>query len=170
MSKDHSDIPVQNVVVKVTAETEFASYLAMINNAVDSKMFHDRFVLRDGERVNLLDSGACAYFVSSVLVIFKKIESFHGTVRSTVIDLERSGWQLVEDEKPKPGDVLVWSAEFIESVGETHAHIGFYVGDKEAISTLRGVVIKHGDRPDHKWSDIVKVYRLPESKWGPQAK
>lgn len=157
-------IPAPPEVVQATAETEFASFLAVVGNSVGSRMFRTFFVLRDGEPVDALQDGgrSCAFYVSSVLTIFKKIGSFHNTVRSTVADLEGSGWELVADLTAlRPGDVLVWSARVID--GEPHAHIGFHVGDDQAISTSNrtGTPVRHHDHPNHAWTEIERAYRLP---------
>lgn len=93
------------------------------------------FYVRTEERgeFDALDDGynSCAFFVSSVLYVFKKLSDFHGTVSSTVEDLKKCGWQEVE--KPQPGDVLVWEPKkFPEGVV---SHIGFYIGDGKAVST-----------------------------------
>jgi hypothetical protein len=95
------------------------------------------------------------------LTIFKKIGSFHNTVYSTVKDLKQSGWQEVDVDRLMPGDVLVWDAEELE-VGR-HAHIGFAIGDDQAISTSyeTGTPVVHHDHPNHAWSSIARAYRLP---------
>lgn len=97
-------------------------------------MFRNFYVhTPDRGEFDALSDGAnsCAFYVSSVLVIFKKIASVHGTVNSIIKDLEKSGWQ--EAKKPKPGDVLVWEAQkFADGLRE---HIGFYIGNNQAIST-----------------------------------
>jgi hypothetical protein len=158
------DIPVPPDVVRATPGTEFASFLAVVRHSVGSHTFRTFYVLRDGEQVDALRDGelSCAFFVSSILTIFGKIGSFHTTVRSTVEDLERSGWRPVEHpDAVQPGDVLLWSAQLID--GERHAHVGFCVGDGQAVSTSNetGTPVLHHDHPNHPWSSIIRAYRLP---------
>jgi len=114
----------------------------------------------DGSEFDAIEDGAnaCAFFVSSVLTIFNKIEAVHGTIASTIKDLEQSGWQVVE--QPSPGDVIVW-APSETSLG--HAHIGFYVGKNEAISTSASQreVIRHELNFGSHKRKITHIYHLP---------
>ena len=48
-----------------------------------------------------------------------------------VKDMIDNSW--TETKKMKPGDVLVWEKKTFED-GKSHRHIGFYLGDKKAIS------------------------------------
>ena len=112
----------------------FKSYLQVIRNSVGSNMFRN-FYVKTTERseFDALDDGynSCAFYVSAILVIFKKMSDFHGTVDRTIEDLKKSGWQ--EANEPEPGDVLVWEPkQFPEGRVK---HIGFYVGDGKAVST-----------------------------------
>jgi hypothetical protein len=92
------------------------------------------FLVETGSRgeFDALDDGenSCAFYVSSILVIFKKIARVHGLVSRVVDDMKQSGW--LEVTEPKIGDVLVWEADKIPGSG--HEHIGFYIGNNEAIS------------------------------------
>lgn len=112
----------------------FKTYLQLVRNSVGSNMFRNFYVhTKDKGEFDALDDGenSCAFYVSSVLVILKKMSGVHGTVGSTTKDLKKSGWQ--EAKKPKPGDVLVWEAQkFADGLRQ---HIGFYIGDDRAIST-----------------------------------
>jgi len=162
-------IPVPKDVVQATPETEFKSYLQVIRNSVGSNMFRNFYVLKNGELYDALNNGgsACGFYVSAILVIFKKIGSFHNTVYSTIKDLQASGWQEVTE--PRPGDVLVWDAEELET--GLHSHIGFYIGDGDAVSTSdeTGTPILHHEHPNHKWHSIARVYRLPHWDFGTRA-
>jgi Bacteriophage peptidoglycan hydrolase len=112
----------------------FKSYLKVVNNSVGSNLFRNFYVQTDDRgEFDAFDDGenSCAFFVSAILVIFKKIQAMHGTVQSTIEDLNKSGWQLVN--RPKAGDVLVWEAQQFDD--GLKAHIGFYLGDNKAIST-----------------------------------
>lgn len=162
-------IPVPKDVVEATPKTEFQSYLKVVRNSVGSNMFRNFYVLKNGELYDALHDGgrSCGFFVSAILTIFKKIDSFHNTVYSTVKHMKDFGWQEVTDLKP--GDVIVWEAEELET--GSYAHIGFYIGDGEAISTSdeTGTPILHHEHPNHKWSTIARVYRLPQWEFGTRA-
>lgn len=111
----------------------FKTYIKLLHNSVGSNLFRNFYVESSDQGVfDALKDGvnSCAFYVSSVLVIFKKISAVHGTVQSTVKDLQESGWQLVD--KPKEGDVIVWEAQqFDDGLKE---HIGFALEDNKAIS------------------------------------
>lgn len=109
------------------------SYLAMIKNSIGANTFRNFYADVDGVRKDILENGnlSCAFFVSNILHIFKLIESGHTTVTSTVKDLERSGWEKIEELKE--GTVLHWEGVDFGTTG-IHEHIGFYVGNNEAVS------------------------------------
>jgi len=158
-------VPVPQFVVEPTAETEFKTYLQMIKNSVGTHMFRNLFVMRDGQVFDASGNGqrSCAFFVSSILVIFKKIGSFHKTVYSTIKDLHAHGWVEVDDLRP--GDVIIW--EPIEGENGAYSHIGFYIGDDTAVSAsdTAGAPIAHHKNQTN-WTEIARVYRLPEWKLG----
>lgn len=99
-------------------------------------MFRNFYVetSRRGE-FDALDDGenSCAFYVSSVLVVFKKISGIHGLVGRVIDDMKGSGW--IEVDSPQPGDVLVWEAQ--EFPDGRHEHIGFCISEGRAISTSR---------------------------------
>ncbi len=112
-----------------------SSYLAAIRDSVGSKMFRHLYAIDEhGNRSDILKNGrlSCAYYVAFILYHFKLIGDGHATVTSTIKDMEKSGWTVVNT--PEPGDVLVWetSTEHVED--ESHEHIGFYLGDGRATS------------------------------------
>ncbi len=128
----------------------FDTYIAVIKNSVGSKMFRNSYAKINDKKTDILQNGmlSCAFFVSSILVLFKLIKEIHGTVDGTVRDLEQSGWQ--KTTKPKIGSVIVW--EKIDFGNKNfHKHIGFYIGNNKAISTnnfknnfkKRQIVIHH---------------------------
>lgn len=95
----------------------FKTYVQLIRNSVGTEMFRNFYIqTADGEEMDALSDGSnsCAFFVSAVLTLFKKHTGVHGTVKSTVADLHRSGWQVVDKETMQAGDVVVWDAVEIE--------------------------------------------------------
>ena len=145
----------------------FKSYLQFIRNSVGSNMFRNFYVetSQKGE-FDALDDGenSCAFYVSSILVIFKKISGVHGLVSRVIDDMKQSGWNEVD--KPKPGDVLVWEAQ--EFPDGSHEHIGFYIGNNRAISTSR--TAKTPIEHDMDFGDanrkITQIFRM--DSWGGQ--
>lgn len=110
---------------------QFDTYISVIENSVGSYLFKNLYVSIDGVKKDATEDGwlSCAFFVSSILVMFKFIKEIHGTVSSTIRDLKESGW--VEINEPVIGSVIIWKA------GEKtngHSHIGFYIGDGLAVS------------------------------------
>ncbi len=86
----------------------------------------------DGRKQDITKNGkdSCAYFVSTVLLRFDLVKEIHATVAGTIKDLEDFGWFKLK--KPKKGAVLVWEKK---KIGESESfHIGFYLGNKKAIS------------------------------------
>lgn len=120
------------------------TYLAMINNSVRSELFKNFYVEEDGKEYDAMREGrlSCAFYVSGILKMFDLAGGIHGTVEGTTKDLEENGWWKIE--KPEIGSVLVWEGKTYDD-GEIHKHIGFYVGDDEAISnsTEKGCPVKH---------------------------
>jgi hypothetical protein len=109
------------------------TYLAVLANSVGCNTFRTLYAEVAGVRQDITRDGelSCAFFVSSILKIFDWVKGVHGTVAGTVRDLEQSGWQVAPE--PSPGTILVWEAQ-VDEAGETHAHIGFYLGDQRAVS------------------------------------
>lgn len=110
----------------------FPTYLEMIKRSIGSTMFRTSFALVNGKKKNLLESGriSCAFFVSSLLLMFKLIADQHATVSGTVTDLKKFGWKKIS--KPKPGCIIVWDKDDFGS--GLHDHIGFYLGNHIAVS------------------------------------
>lgn len=119
--------------------------LSVIAQSVGAQMFRNNFAVVDGKEVDLCRDGklSCAFFVSSVLAMFRRIGAVHTTVSGTVKDLEGSGWVRISE--PEVGCVVVWEAIQEPGIPESHRHIGFYVGDEKAISNSSslGYPVKH---------------------------
>jgi len=138
----------------------YKSYIRLIYNSIGSNMFRN-FYVETPERgeFDALDDGynACAFYVSAVLVIFKKISGIHGTVDSTIKDLQESGW--IQVNEPKEGDVIIWEAQQFNDGSKEH--IGFSLGNGKAISIswTKKTPIEHSDTFDGK-RKIVNIFIL----------
>jgi len=106
----------------------FDTYIAMIKKSTGTKMFQNIYV-NNGKDV--LENGrlSCAAYASGILVLNGLIKKPHATIKSTIEDMKKSGW--LEIDKPKIGAVFIWK---VAPWSEGHKHIGFYVGNKKAIS------------------------------------
>lgn len=121
------------------------NYLAQIENSVkgENHLFRNFYVEKNGQVEDSLENGrnSCAVMVSYILYSFNSLLGFlgkkhwikftHLTVASTEKDLNESGWR--QTDELKPGAVVVWERKDGHD-GEPHNHIGFYVGNKEAVS------------------------------------
>src|SRR3990172_5190615 len=116
------------IVIPVLRDT----YLRTIKNSVGTNLFRNFYAKVNGQKKDILRDGdlACAYFVSCILKIFGLVKDIHTTVSGTMADMKKSGWRLAKNVEP--GCVLFWEAK--KSGRETHSHIGFYMGNKKAIS------------------------------------
>lgn len=123
------------------------TYLVAIKNSVGTKIFRNLFARVGRKTKDITENGnlSCAFYVSSILYLFKLIKEIHATVNGTVRDLKESGW--VEIKKPKNGCVLVWEEKKFKN-GNSHKHIGFYIGNQIAISNNS----KLGYPTVHRWT------------------
>jgi len=112
----------------------YDTYLHAIKSSVGTEMFRHYFIRADGKKIDALRDGdlACAFYVSSLLRIFNLICDTHTFVVKTEADMLKSGWFHVK--RPKIGSVIVWGPKQFKKSGETHRHIGFYIGHGVAIS------------------------------------
>lgn len=96
-------------------------------------MFRNFYIETEGKEIDILKDGklSCAAFVSTVLYLNKLISNLHATVNGTEKDLLNDGWREVEDLKS--GAILIWEKKEGQD-GKMHRHIGFYIGNDEAIS------------------------------------
>ena len=146
-----------------------SSYLAMIRDSVGSRMFRHLYAVDEGGISKDIIRGGrlgCAYYVAFVLYHFHLVKQPHAVVKSTVKDMEESGWTVVD--KPIEGDVIVWapSVEHVET--EMHVHIGFYLGEERAVSNSSST----GEITEHDWTfgvdnegnpnrKVTKILRYP---------
>ena len=140
---------------------KYESYLQMIKNSVGTKMFRNLYLEKDGRKIDATKNGelSCAYFVSNVLSIWGMIEEGHATIKRTIEDMEKSEWEKISKKKIKPGDVIVWEEKVFNN-HEKHCHMGFYIGNKRAISYSHRAKVPTA----HVWDyndkrKIIAVYR-----------
>jgi hypothetical protein len=109
------------------------NYLLFAKASVGSAAFRKLYYLIDGKKIEILRDGdlSCAFFVSAILTIAGLMGVVHTTVKHTVRDLKRRGWKPIKS--PVVGSVIVWAPKKFKS-GETHRHIGFYLGGGKAVS------------------------------------
>ena len=121
------------------------NYLAMIENSAKGEnwMFKNFYIEKDKEPKDYLEDGknSCAVFVSTILYSYNSllenlgkahwVKFIHLTVASTEKDLKENSWHEIKDLKP--GAVFIWDKKDGRD-GSPHNHIGFYIGNDEAIS------------------------------------
>ena len=118
---------------------EFENYIEMIKKSVGSDLFQTIWAEVDGVRKDITDAGkgsgqlSCASHVSGVLLLFSGhglIKTRHAMTPGLIRDMEASGWHKIDE--PKVGAVIHW--EKLTRDGTTNEHIGFYIGNDEAVS------------------------------------
>ena len=126
------------------------TYLKAIENSIGSTQYRSLMVREEesGEVRDILEDGnlSCAYFVSSVLLLFGMINKQRATVASLRRFVsEDDRWNEVEVEtEVRPGDVVFYRERTFPD-GEPHAHVGFVLSPTEAASTSyrEKCVVKH---------------------------
>ena len=112
------------------------TYLKAIENSVGSRIFNINYVknLTTNEVYDVMNNGllSCAYFVSGLLTIFSLIDRPHAVVTTVTEKLKETGWEKQNNNKVKPGDVIVW--EKLKLNGSVNEHIGFVLDDQTAVS------------------------------------
>jgi len=116
--------------------------LKFIRNSVGTRMFRNFYLEQYDKIFDATKNGelSCAFYVSSILVIFQLIKNVHGTVENTRKDLEASGWDEVNH--PVVGSVIIWEPAKDQGLNE---HIGFYIGRGKAISnnSIKKKIVEH---------------------------
>jgi len=142
----------------------YESYLKMLKNSIGTKMFRNLYLEKSGRRFDATEDGdlSCAFFVSNVLLIWGLISEGHATIKSTIKDMEKNGWERISLEDTKIGDVIVWEEK--KSIkGRIRFHIGFYIGDKKTVSHSDGIkAINCHHWTYHNKRKIIAVYRYPK--------
>ena len=140
----------------------YKTYIQTIKNSLGSKLFQNLYIKnQDGDEIDILHAGtlSCAYFVSSILYMFNMINALHATVMNTEKEFESEKWSTIDIQHIKPGDVIIWE-EITYDDGSVHKHIGFYIGNYQAIShsTFEQVPVQH----HYTFNDtrkIINIYR-----------
>lgn len=140
---------------------KYKNFLCQINNSVGTTMFQNLWVSDDNNEIDVTRGGelSCAVYVTSVLKLFDLLPTQKATVENTIIEMKKNRWHEVELGDLKAGDVIVWNKR-TDKNGEEHGHIGFYIGDKKAVSnsTKLKKIVRHGyDFGGRR--EIVKVLR-----------
>ena len=140
--------------------------LKMIQNSIVSPNYLFRnlyFRNEGGDIIDILEDGglSCAVFVSWILIPLGLLKSAHATVSATIKDLKESGWKEITDLKP--GAVLLWEQKVGDDDGKMHDHLGFFLGNDEAVSNnSRGT--GGGERIPHKhhytYNDTRKIEKI----------
>ena len=140
----------------------FETYLTVVKNSVGARSFRNFYAKINGKKKDIMRNGelSCAFYASSILVLFKFIRTGHATVASTVKDLQKSGWRKIS--KPKIGSILVWEETYSKN-NEAHKHIGFFIGNNKAISNSR----KLGFPVRHSWN-FNKKRKVQAIFWNPK--
>lgn len=169
--------PLPNHVVRIK---KLKSLLAMVENSVkggDNYFFRNLIAEEDGKEMDILGNGgnSCAVFVSWVLYLMNStlegegkprwIQYTHATVHSTEVDLLKSGWYEISELKP--GAVLVWEKRdgaMFDGEVVPKEHIGFYVGNDEAISNAS----KNSGFPKRHSVDYNGTRKVAKILWHPE--
>lgn len=125
----------------------YETYMSSIRNSVGAGTFKNVWCLVAGEKKDITENGriSCAVFVSSILLMSALINKSHATVASTVKDMIESGWQEIETKNIKSGAVILWEPK--EQDGSINRHLGFYIGNNQAISNSYSM----GTPQTHDW-------------------
>ena len=114
------------------------SLLVIVTNSVkggDNYLFKNIYAKnQQGEEIDILENGenSCAVFVSWILLALEMIKRPHATVGGVEKDLADSGWYEIKDLRQ--GAVLLWESKPGQYDGLPHRHLGFFMGNNEAIS------------------------------------
>ena len=126
-----------------------ATLLAFVEGSIGSQQYMRLYVeVPQGDQKthrDVIENGRfpCALFTSCHLIIMGLIKGgVHTNVTETIEDLHFSGWYEIDE--PRPGAVIIWGPK-MASDKKPHRHIGFYLGNDEAVSTdgVTGLPVKH---------------------------
>lgn len=144
------------------------TFLTLVKKSAGTEMFRQIFAEVDGREVDITENGnlSCAFYVSGLLAIFGLIDKIHATVSGTRKAMEAAGW--IETTEMVPGAVLVWDKP--QDGSHNHQHIGFYLGEEQAISNISRLGqpgVHHftfGPSGTNSYREIIAVYYHPQLK------
>jgi len=136
--------------------------LAMVRGSIGSPAYRNMYFGIGGKKIDVLRDGdlSCAVFVTSILKLFSLADGIHTTVAGAQADLKKSGWHKAA--KPKIGSIIVWGPRYFKKSGESHKHIGFYVGKGIAISNISKKKSPGATRSDYR--SIEEILTHPKLK------
>ncbi|MDE2019229.1 MAG: hypothetical protein KGJ13_02675 [Patescibacteria group bacterium] len=136
--------------------------LKAIENSIGSRIFNSLIVkFQDtGAVKDILNDGefSCAFFVSSLLYLFGTVPRTCTTVKSLREMASDKKWRRISPEEAEAGDVVFWEKIEFED-GTENPHVGFALGNDEAVSTnyIKKIIDKHPlSREDRK---VEAIYR-----------
>lgn len=153
---------------KIIKPLALDTLLSVVEKSVGTKMFQTIWAEVDGKQSDITEQGnlSCAFYVSGVLAMFGLIDRIHSTVSGTVLEMQKYGWK--KTKVLESGVVIVWNPG--ENSQFTNQHIGFYLGQEQAISNSwqKGVIATHhytfGKVGLKEYRPIVAMYRHPKLK------
>ncbi len=106
--------------------------LYRVRHAVGTSMFRRLYARVDGKTKDILKDGdkSCGVFATTMLISLGLCTFVHATVEGAIRDMESFGWKRIVI--PQSGCVVVWRVTDVP--GKEHLHIGFYVGNGQAVS------------------------------------
>ena len=117
------------------------NFLMVIRNSAGTNMFRNFYYKNLGD---VLKNGdlSCAFFVSTILLMFGFVNKVSFRVVDVIDEMEEKGWK--EITRLRKGAVIIWNP--VVQNGGNHLHIGFYMGKKIAISN-RSSIGAPGEHP-----------------------
>jgi len=119
------------------------NFLLSIRNSIGTQLFRN-YLDETGKDVLKNGDLSCAYFASSIMLLHGLMDRAHFTVDGTLFAMEQFGWFKIS--QPKVGCVVVWGS--VHEDGTSHKHLGFYIGDSQAVSN-RSSLGMPGEHPLH---------------------
>src|SRR3989344_1406153 len=117
------------------------SLLAIVENSAkgDNYLFRNLYADENGKEIDVFENGgtSCCGHVTWILLALELIKHPHAAIHGTKRDMIDSGWHEVNELKS--GAVIVWEDLVANDglqgqKGVKLSHMGFYVGNNEAIS------------------------------------
>ncbi len=146
------------------------TYQTMVKNSEGTKMFNSLFVQtkETGMVQDILQDGmySCAFFVSTLLVMFRVIDEPCTTVNSLQKKIIQGKQKFYQISQPECGDIVFWEEITFED-GSKNKHVGLALNAQEAVSTnfREKKVSKHHitfgmDKEGNPKRKIIEMYRI----------